>query len=315
MADWSDFDQASAALDDPALAPDDLATIADLWPELWERLVTHPSAYPELVAWLGEQGVAAAGEAGGTSSSLHLPPELQSPWVPAARSGPEIPSSPQSRSAGSGPMPPGSVAPPHAFWPGMAQAPLRGPGGQAPWTGPPALYSPPKAAMKRGRLAAIIAIAVIVLGGGVAGIWALNGGDRIALVRNGSRVSLDDGETPYRGSVTLDGEVQAEVGFVLSADGKTLHHVSTRLEGGVLRREYGLGWTTHTDATRFDIIDGKVVADISSDGELEVLELTFDGIMAGGTFTCRREFGESDTRVGEMVDLGTAQVVVSPLED
>ncbi|MCL2464766.1 MAG: hypothetical protein FWF28_06830, partial [Micrococcales bacterium] len=57
MTDWSNTDNARAALADPNLPAGELAAITAAQPSLWPQVAAHPAAYPDLLGWLAAQGV------------------------------------------------------------------------------------------------------------------------------------------------------------------------------------------------------------------------------------------------------------------
>jgi hypothetical protein len=56
MADYTNFDEANAALDNPATSAADLQTIAQYQPSLYAKIAAHPAAYDGLLDWLASSG-------------------------------------------------------------------------------------------------------------------------------------------------------------------------------------------------------------------------------------------------------------------
>ncbi|MCL2666553.1 MAG: hypothetical protein FWF02_02460 [Micrococcales bacterium] len=79
--DYSDPGYAAWAVQNPVTTAEALAYIAQAHPDLRDRVVTHPNAYPQLVAWVAAQSTSAA--------------RSQAPPPPASSSQPFRPSAPQ----------------------------------------------------------------------------------------------------------------------------------------------------------------------------------------------------------------------------
>ena len=79
MADLTDLAQAAIALTDPNTSAEDLATIAQVHPNLRVGVARHPNAYPGLLTWLSENGddetrAAVAQRTAPVASSIPPPP-------------------------------------------------------------------------------------------------------------------------------------------------------------------------------------------------------------------------------------------------
>lgn len=188
MADWSNYEYARAALNDPRLPAAELGAMAAAQPALWPQIAAHPAAYPDLLGWLEARGV-------------QLPPRPPAPQHPAQSphpaqqfvGQPQHPGQPQyPGQAFAGPQYAGQPQPDQPQRPGQPQHPGQqyagqpqrpeSPSGQQfgayPTAGYPAApqgQTPASAPGKRNRMVLIIVAAVLVLGGG-AGAWALTQG-------------------------------------------------------------------------------------------------------------------------------------------
>jgi len=56
MTDYSDYTTAASALSDPQLSGADLAAIVQFQPSLWASVARHRNTYPDLLAWLNQNG-------------------------------------------------------------------------------------------------------------------------------------------------------------------------------------------------------------------------------------------------------------------
>lgn len=187
MTDWSNSDYARAALADPRLPDFELAAIAAAQPSLWPQVALHPAAYPDLLAWLAEQGVPIPaqnlGTAGMSTSAAPSGPQPQPGGPPSAYAsqpmGQQVGPYPPSGYLGFQPSAPQQLAPqgdpqPSAGYPaGQPMGPQAGP--YAP-SGYPGMVGTapqaPTAGGSRRRVVLIVAAVVLVLGGG-AGAWAM----------------------------------------------------------------------------------------------------------------------------------------------
>ncbi|MDR2564764.1 MAG: hypothetical protein LBC97_01645 [Bifidobacteriaceae bacterium] len=366
MSDWTNFDQASAALNDPNLPPAELAAIAAAQAGLRPRVAAHPNVYPDLVAWLRDQGVTAAQsfQAPAPSWPQQQPHQTEpqpqqtpqrQPYAPQQPASPQRDWRQEEANAPQAWAQPAPAAPQPPEHPGAV-------GGPGPWGQPPAASKPKR---KRWVVPVAVGAAAIVLGAGAAGIVALTrddpepGADRqtqapspktskatpsktpdgkgsespaasgsaspsasqaesasadpggprsIQLVDDGDQVWYDTGETPYTGVALLETVDYAELGFILSADRKSLHDLTIRLVGGDLR-DLSISSMTRSTTQEFDIVDGKVTCDIGSDSENVKLELSFALDVATGTLTF--DFVSSS---GQAKDLGSGAVAVSPAD-
>jgi hypothetical protein len=348
MSDWTNFDQANAALNDPNLPPAELAAIAAAQAGLRPRVAAHPSVYPDLLAWLADQGVTPP------------PPQAAAPsWQQQQQQQPQQPAYPGQQEAWGQ-----QAAPPPGAWAQPAPATPQPAGQPAAPVGPGTWGEPPKPKRKRWVVPVAVAAAAIVLGAGAAGIVALTrddqdaGADRqtqapkepkesqaktpggqdsespagdesetpgpdesesaqgdpgsrrsIQLVEDGDEVWYDPGETPYTGVALLDSVDFAELGFILSEDGKSLHDLTIRLAGGELTRDLSITSMTRSTTQEFDIVDGKVTCDVGSDSENVILELTFGLTTATGSLTF-----DFESSSGQSKDLGSGSVAVSPAD-
>ncbi|MCL2424289.1 MAG: hypothetical protein FWD11_10435, partial [Micrococcales bacterium] len=74
--DYSDPGYAAWALQNPTTTGEALAYIAQVHPDLRDRVVTHDNAYPQLVAWIAAQS---------TSSASAPAPQFQGSAAPPAQ--------------------------------------------------------------------------------------------------------------------------------------------------------------------------------------------------------------------------------------
>jgi hypothetical protein len=84
MSDLTNASDASTALFDAHLSPEDLATIAQNHPNLWARVAWHQNAYPELLSFLAANGDQSVTDAVKTRRELLGEPKNSGPHLPAS---------------------------------------------------------------------------------------------------------------------------------------------------------------------------------------------------------------------------------------
>ncbi|MDR0592230.1 MAG: hypothetical protein LBG60_03005 [Bifidobacteriaceae bacterium] len=134
----------------------------------------------------------------------------------------------------------------------------------------------------------------------------------VSLVTGADKTSYLAGETPFRGTAELSGVDDVEVGFIVSADGQSIHDVTVRLADDLFH-DFGFDSMIQVRMQDFEITDGRAAAILADGAEDVRLEVVVDGATATGTLTVKREFSHYDTSAGggltagssEMVDLGS----------
>jgi hypothetical protein len=315
MSDWNDFLTAQAALGDPNLAATDLAAIAAAQPGLWPQVAAHPAAYPDLLEWLRSQGLAVGSQAERAASA-----ELSEPSArqPSPFAGAQYGQTAEARDSGSSPsarrrrpvliavaaaavvavvavvivvasaLGDRDAGPESSAPTGQPETPVEP---EAPASQPPSASSSPSASAPPSDQAS--APPEGPNPDGKAG--------SIVLVEDRDPVEYAAGETPFQGSADLPRAEGAQVGFILSADGQSLHDVSIRVVDSSLEA-YGMDSLSMWTGQSFDIIDGKVLAEVGPAEGPCVLELTFDGDTASGNVTYVQS---------EITDFGTGPVTLT----
>lgn len=193
MTDWSNPDQARAALADPRLPDFELAAIAAVHPALWPQVAAHPAAYPDLLSWLAGQGVpipprhpgpapvqppqGMPAPGFGAQVAPQGPPALGIPHQAVPQQGPPIGTPLQAVAQQAPPQATPPVGMPLQGMPPQGQpqfAPAMAPQPGTASLGMPSQPTPAAEAAPGGRrrLVLVAAAAVLLLGGG-AGAWAL----------------------------------------------------------------------------------------------------------------------------------------------
>ncbi|MDR1188745.1 MAG: hypothetical protein LBK95_15075 [Bifidobacteriaceae bacterium] len=83
----------------------------------------------------------------------------------------------------------------------------------------------------------------------------------ISLVTDREPVQYDAGETPFKGTADFSGVDEVEVGFILAADGKSLHDVTIRIAGADAWSSTGISSMTTWAGSSFDVVDGKATVE------------------------------------------------------
>jgi hypothetical protein len=134
-------------------------------------------------------------------------------------------------------------------------------------------------------------------------------GGSIELVTGADPVTYEAGEIPFTGTADLTGVDWAEVGFILSADGASIHSVTLLLDGGRLPAEFDFDVLIRQYLDEYEVLEGRVTAVMVEAGT--VLELSLDGEAATGVLTFSDDlevYGTNETRT---LDLGSGQVYLT----
>ncbi|MDR2379560.1 MAG: hypothetical protein LBE08_00020 [Bifidobacteriaceae bacterium] len=122
-------------------------------------------------------------------------------------------------------------------------------------------------------------------------------------------VTYEAGEIPFTGTVDLTGVDRAEVGFILSADGASIHSVTLLLEGGRLPAEFDFDFLIREYRDEYEVSEGWVTAVMIEAGT--VLELNLDGEAATGVLTFSDDLDVHGTNETRTLDLGSGQVYLT----
>ncbi|MDR2380151.1 MAG: hypothetical protein LBE08_03085 [Bifidobacteriaceae bacterium] len=347
---WNDPTRANAGLDNPHLPAAELMAIAAAQPGLWPRVARHPAAYPDLLVWMRAQGFADAPPypgptqpPAGPGASLTPAPAPTEPspgrhaWAvpsPAASSKPTAPFEPppQAGAPGDWPARPDGRRGQTGLAVGIAAAviALVVGGGAGLWvlthgdnqtgrdqTGAAAAsQSAAETPTERGGDESATPPSPTGKASEPSTSSGGSGGS-VSLVTDADPITYQAGETPFTGMADLAGGSTVEVGFVLSADGGSLHDLSFRIQGGALE---GLGYNAFISwngGTSYDVSSGVCEAVLGADGGI-VLVLEFIGAdTATGVLTYKDEMSDYsegwDSEAKTLVDLGSGPVNVKAM--
>jgi len=148
MDDQITAQQALAAVNDPATPGATLHVIAAQYPDLWPQIAAHPSAYPDLLAWLSNVGGPEVQSIVASRTGAPMPMPLAAP-IPSI----DIPTMV---------MPPAAIPAPQPMpdvWQGLTQ-----PAPQIAWQ-PDYAQPAPRSGTSKPMVALIIVLAVALLAG------------------------------------------------------------------------------------------------------------------------------------------------------
>ncbi|MDR0627078.1 MAG: hypothetical protein LBG11_07445 [Bifidobacteriaceae bacterium] len=218
MSDWTDYNQAAAALANPALPAGELAAIAAAQPGLSWQVAAHPAVYPDLLRWLEAQGRL-------TQPALPAQPAPQTPPRRHRRRKVVLITVVAALAAGGG---------------AAALANILG-GGDAALPARPAVS---------GADSGLNPFAEAPAGDA-------SGTDIISLVPGADPAVYGADEVPYTGAASLNSVAEAHVGFILSGDGSEVRAFHIQMAGGVLSDDFGITSMIQSTTESFPVTDGE----------------------------------------------------------
>jgi len=131
---------------------------------------------------------------------------------------------------------------------------------------------------------------------------SLAGQDQVPVVPGETPVAIAPGEMLFSGPANMGSDYSVNVGFILSADGTSIHNVTVSVTGGDLQSKYGFSKITQTTTQPFDISSGAVDVQLADGVSLSV---ALAGDMASGSLTYSAQVGGFNGGSAQTLNLGT----------
>jgi len=124
----------------------------------------------------------------------------------------------------------------------------------------------------------------------------------VAVVPSQTPVPIAPGETLYSGTANMGSDYQVDVGFILSADGTSIHDVTVAVSGGQLQAQYGFSRISDTSSQSYDIGHSTATVTVTDGVSLSV---SLANGLASGSLSYNVQLGGIGGQPTKQLDLGT----------